>query len=395
MKILFLVADGMGDWPLEELGHKTPLEVAETPTLDELARKSHVGLCQTIPEGMAPGSDIANMALLGYDPAVYHTGRGPIEAAAQSLKLNADDLVWRCNLVTLTDFGQKGKMIDYAAGHINTDQATSLIHSLQETNNNDEFVFYPGVQYRHLLVHKSGTRTKAASIHIRPPHDILGQPIWPDILSFQEYPALWDLVRKAYEFLTSGDNPTQATSIWPWGQGRPLSLPSFSDKFHLKGGVISAVDLIKGLGWAAGLTVIDVPGATGLLETNYAGKVAAALNFLEKGDFIFVHLEGPDECGHMGNVQDKIEAIKRFDQLIVAPILDALKGEDFILITCCDHLTPVIKRTHANDPVPFLVYNSRKEVQGVDVFSENTAQKTGLVLARGQDLLPFALKTII
>jgi 2,3-bisphosphoglycerate-independent phosphoglycerate mutase len=386
-KILFLVADGMGDWPLEELGNKTPLEVAETPALDELAKKSRLGLCQTIPRGMPPGSDIANMALLGYNPAVYHTGRGPIEAAAQGLELNTDDLVWRCNLVTLTGLGQEDKMIDYAAGHLETDQATSLIHGLRKINKNSEFVFYPGVQYRHLLVQKNGMLTKAADMHIRPPHDILGESIWPDILSFQEYPALWELVSKAYEFLTTSDNPTQATSIWPWGQGRPLSLPAFSDKFNLKGGVISAVDLIKGLGRAAGLSVIDVPGATGLLDTNYAGKVASTLKFLENGDFIFVHLEGPDECGHMGNVQDKIEAIKRFDQLIVAPILQSLKGEDFTLVVCCDHLTPIAKRTHVSEPVPFLIYNSQKEVQGEDVFSEKTAKKTGLFIEKGYELL--------
>ncbi len=387
-----LVADGMGDWPLAELGGKTPLQAASTPHMDYLAARSIVGTCHSIPDGMPPGSDIANMALMGYAPDKFHTGRGPIEAAAQGLQPGGDDLVWRCNLVSLDRLGPGGKMLDYAAGHISSEDSRPLVMALQEKTGGKEFTFYPGVQYRHLLVQKNGNLCRAADVSVRPPHDILDQAIDEDLNSFKSYPPLWDIVHRCGDILKEIKGNTAADSIWPWGQGLPLSLPSFREKFGFDGAVISAVDLIKGLGRAAGLEVLNVPGATGLLDTNYQGKVQAAGKFLENNDFVFVHLEGPDECGHMGSIPDKVEAITRFDGLIVAPLLEYLRGMDFIMIICCDHFTPIKIRTHSKDAVPFLVYNSRVQKKGPAVFSEETARESGLQIVHGHMLLSFALK---
>ncbi|WP_291319005.1 cofactor-independent phosphoglycerate mutase [Desulfonatronospira sp.] len=390
-KVLLLVGDGMGDWPLQELGGKTPLEEAYTPALDFLAPLSRVGLCQTIPADMPPGSDIANMTLLGYDPHEFHTGRGPIEAVAMGLETAEDDLVWRCNLVDVSEFSSSGTMLDYAAGHIGSREGAELMQGLQKELGDSEFSFHAGVQYRHILVQKKGIPGRAAGLDITPPHDLLDQSLAGDLEKYKGYPALWDLVSSAARFLQSSGNRTRARAIWPWGQGGALKLPSFKSRYSLEGAVISAVDLVKGLGRAAGMRVVDVPGATGLLETNYQGKLHAAKAFLESGDFVFVHLEAPDECGHMGCIQDKVEAISRFDQQIVLPLLEHLRGEEVIIIACCDHLTPIKIRTHARDPVPFLVYDSREKASGPETFSEKEAGKTGLFLKQGHDLLPFAL----
>ncbi len=391
-RVLMLVADGMGDWPLDELGGKTPLEAAPTPVMDNLAARSRVGVCRTIPPDMPPGSDIANMALMGYDPLVYHTGRGPIEAAAQGLKPGPQDLVWRCNLVSLSSLRPGGRMHDYSAGHIASHLSKPLVQALQQELGNQEFSFYPGVQYRHLLVQKNGLLSKAARISVRPPHDILDREIDHDLEQFRSYLPLWEIIEKSGLMLDRLKADSRADSIWPWGQGPPLSLPSFADRFRLRGAVISAVDLIKGLGRATGLEVLDVPGATGLLDTDYQGKVQAARSFLQNNDFVFVHLEGPDECGHMGAVQDKVESIARFDRLIVRPLLDSLQKSDFVMIICCDHLTPIEIRTHARDPVPFLVFDSRLTHKGPKVFSEASAGATGLIIEHGHELLPFALE---
>ncbi len=392
-RVLMLVADGMGDWPLDDLGGKTPLQAAPTPNMDRLASRSLVGTCQTIPVGLPPGSDIANMALIGYDPALYHTGRGPIEAAAQGLNPGSRDLVWRCNLVSLDALSTRGKMLDYSAGHISSDASRPLIESLQKELGRDEFTFYPGVQYRHLIVQKDGHLSAAAAVNVRPPHDILDQTIDHDLNEFKFYPPLWDLVYRSEKILARIKADSKADSIWPWGQGLPLTLPSFMDKFGLKGAVITAVDLIRGLGKAAGLEVLNVPGATGLLDTNYPGKVDAALSFLENSDFVFVHLEGPDECGHMGCIPDKVEAVARFDRLIVGPLLERLQGSDFTMIICCDHFTPIKIRTHSRDPVPFLIYNSRISRTGPEFFSEAEAESTGLRVDHGHKLLASALES--
>ena len=393
MKLLYLIADGMGDWPLDELGGKTTMEAAVTPNMDELARTGVVGLAQTVPEGMPPGSDVANMSLLGFDPAKYHTGRGPIEAAAQGLELDPDDLVWRLNLVTVSKLSIDGFMRDYSSGHITTDESRPIVEALQKKLGTDTYTFYPGVQYRHLLIQKKGALSDDANLYVNPPHDITDKPIKLDLRNISKSPHLWDLLFDANELLADRDiNMTCANSIWPWGQGRPLNLPNFKETFGMDGAVISAVDLIKGLGNASGMDVIDVKGATGLLETNYEGKVKAALNYLENNDFVFVHLEGPDECGHGGNAQDKIEAISRFDARIVAPLREAMKDEDVSWIITCDHFTPIKERTHTMDAVPFIINGPGCDASGVEIFSEQTAESTGLKLNEGHELLSFALE---
>ncbi len=391
-KTVFLVADGMAGWPLDILGGRTSLQAASTPTLDLLAPKSRVGRCRTVPEGMPPGSDVANMSLLGYDPKAHHTGRGPIEAAAQGLSLDRDDLVWRMNLVNLTELSEHGVMLDYSSGHIDTPTAAPLVASLAEMAGHGPFKPVQGIQYRHLLVQRGGALTDAASLAIRPPHDILDQNIAADLQAFASFPELYAFVRQAHEILRR-DTTSQATSVWPWGQGRPLTLPAFADRFGLRGAVVSAVDLVKGLGRAAGMDVLEVEGATGLIDTNYEGKVQAALEFLKKGDFVYLHVEAPDECGHMGDAQLKRRAIELFDQRIVAPILSALGDEDATIVVTCDHFTPVERRTHTEDPVPFLVYRTRApRADGPASLDEDTAQKTGLFLNEGLDLLPFCLR---
>lgn len=393
-KFLFLVADGMGGWP-GELGGATAMEAAPTPEMDALARQGMVGLARTIPSGMPPGSDVANMSLLGFDPARHHTGRGPIEAAAQGLELAENDLVWRCNLVNVTSYSSDGTMLDYSSGHIPTEVSRPLVEALDSycAKCSDAFApfrFYPGVQYRHLLVQRGAAAHPEAKLAIRPPHDITDQPIAQDIEAFRSSPLLWSLTRCAARFLEEHGNSSKANAIWPWGQGRTLTLPSFEGAFGLKGAVISAVDLIKGLGRAAGMAVIDVEGATGLLETNYRGKVQAAVDFLQHGDFAFVHLEGPDECGHGGDASCKAEAVARFDSQVVAPLRRAFP--DAVFLVTCDHLTPVAKRTHVDDPVPFLLAGRGIASNGATGFSESLAKATGLFIEQGHGLLGWAIR---
>ena len=399
MKLLFLIADGMGGWPGEMPGNKTCLEAAATPNMDELAAGGVVGVCQTIPEGMAPGSDVANMSLLGFNPAKHHTGRGPIEAAAQGLVLDQDDLVWRMNLVSVSELSPQGRMLDYSSGHITTEVSAPLVRDLQERLGDETFQFHPGVQYRHLLVHKGGALEPEVDLHISPPHDITGKSLHADLREFSRCPRMWDLLFQAEERLAETAHGSKANSIWPWGQGRPLSLPGFDKTFGRRGAVISAVDLVRGLGRAAGMEVTLVPGATGLIETNYQGKVDAALKFLEHGDFAFVHLEGPDECGHAGNAAEKTEAISRFDARIVAPLRQALKDQDVAFVITCDHFTPIAEKTHTPDAVPFLLWRPGCDPTGceppeVPAFSEAQARSTGLVVEAGHELLPWVLRQL-
>ncbi len=396
-KIVFLIADGMGDWPVDALGGKTPLEAARTPCMDALAAEGSLGLCRTVPKGLPPGSDIANMALLGCDPARYHTGRGPIEAAAQGLKLDADDLIWRCNLVRVSEWSDAGVMLDYSAGHIDTATATGLMNMLQDRLGEPGLTLHPGVQYRHLLTQAGRASTQEARLPIRPPHDILDRPINEDLQQYRTIPALWDVVSRAAELLADPAlNSSQANAIWPWGQGKPLHLPRFCERFGMQGAVISAVDLIKGLGRAMGMDVLDVLGATGWLDTNYAGKVRAVLDFLERGDFVFVHVEAPDECGHQGSLENKIRAIEDFDAQVVGPISAGLADRDCTVLIACDHLTPLARRTHVADPVPFLLWPGVEgdgKSSGRGGFGETQAAATGLVLERGEELLPWVLRS--
>jgi 2,3-bisphosphoglycerate-independent phosphoglycerate mutase len=390
-KTVFLVADGMAGWPLDSLGGRTSMHAASTPTLDLLAPKSLCGLCRTVPHGMPPGSDVANMSLLGYDPRTHHTGRGPIEAAAQGLTLDQDDLVWRMNLVRLTELTDAGVMLDYSAGHISTPEAAPLVARLADMAGDSPFQAIQGIQYRHLLVQRGGALTDAAELAIRPPHDILDQNIAPDLAAYASFPEMLAFLQKAHEYLRA-ETSSQATAVWPWGQGRPLALPAFAERFGLRGAVVSAVDLVKGLGRAAGMDVLEVEGANGLIDTNYEGKVEAALDFLQRGDFVYVHVEAPDECGHMGDAALKKRAIELFDQRIVAPVLAALAHEDATIVVTCDHFTPVVRRTHTEDAVPFLVYRTQApRTDGPGVFNEDTAQGTGLFLNDGRGLLTLCL----
>ncbi|MHC1788696.1 cofactor-independent phosphoglycerate mutase [Solidesulfovibrio sp.] len=385
-KLIFLIADGMGDLPVPALGGRTPMEAAHTPAMDRLAREGLVGLCRTVPVGMAPGSDVANMSLLGFDPASHHTGRGPIEAAAQGLALDPDDVVFRLNTVTVSEFAETGLMRDYSAGHIDTAVSTALVKALGASCLPAGYELHPGVQYRHLLVAKHAAGREEATVFVRPPHDITDQGIAPDLAELRRVPALWEFVTCAARRLAEDAGGSKANAVWPWGQGRALTLPSFADAFGLRGAVVSAVDLVKGLGRAAGMDVLDVPGATGLLDTNYEGKVAAALAYLEKGDFVFVHVEAPDECGHGGDAAAKTEAVARFDARVVVPMRDAL-GDRAAFLIACDHPTPIALRTHTSDPVPFLFWKPGIAANGAAAFSEQEAAKTGLCIEPGHTLL--------
>lgn len=397
MKLLFLIADGMGDWPLEGLGPeydgRTPMELAATPAMDALARRGVVGRCRTVPQDMPPGSDVANMALLGFDPAKHHTGRGPIEAAAQGLELSPDDLVFRLNLVTVSDPTSDGFMRDYSSGHISTPKAAELIEDLKELTRDTPYELHPGVQYRHLLVRKGGANSVDARLDINPPHDITDKPIAEDLARYAACPEMNAFVQAAAKRLARPENTTKANAVWPWGQGRPLILPAFEEAFGLNGAVISAVDLVKGLGRAARMRVIDIPGATGLLDTNYEGKVEAALEFLKEGDFVYLHVEAPDECGHAGDAAEKIEAIERFDARIVAPLVQAMPDAAFLI--ACDHYTPIAVRTHVHDPVPFLLAAPGVTANStVERLSEQSADGAGLMLDEGHELLSWCLQTL-
>ncbi len=397
MKYIILVGDGMGDYPIEELGGRTPLEAARTPHLDELARQGELGLARTIPPGMEPGSDIANLAIMGYDPARYHTGRAPLEAAALGVALKPEEVAFRCNLVTLRREDAGLFMEDYSAGHIASEDARELIIALDAALGRDGRRFYPGVSYRHLLVWSQGQS------HWRtyPPHDWTGREVGRLMAADGPEAPLWELIRASWPILKDqevnrrrrekGERP--ATSIWLWGQGRPPQVPTLKERFGLTGAVISAVDLIRGIGLYAGLRPILVPGATGYLDTNYAGKVGAALEALKEMDLVFIHVEAPDEAGHSGELPLKLQAIEDFDAKVVGPLMAGLKGlGDHRVLALCDHLTPIALRTHTSEPVPFVLYDSRTPGDGHQSYTETEAGKTGLLLEQAADLLPRLLE---
>ena len=393
MKYVILIGDGMGDYAIPELGGKTVLEAAATPNMDRLARQGEVGLAHTIPPGMEPGSDIANLAIMGYDPARYHTGRAPLEAAALGVALAPDEVAFRCNLVTLRAEGGGLYMEDYAAGHITSEEAKELIHALEGSLGQNGRHFYPGVSYRHLLVWNQGE----AGWKTYPPHDHSGQEVGKFFQDEGPAAALWALVRASWPVLQEhelnkrrrheGKRP--ATSIWLWGQGKSPALPTLKERFGLTGAVICAVDLIRGIGLYAGLTPIDVPGATGYLDTNYEGKVNAALTALQEKDLAFIHVEAPDEAGHKGELQLKLQAIEDFDARVVGPLLMGLKNlGDHRVLVMCDHLTPIALKTHTSEPVPFVLFDSRHPGDQPRPYSEAAAQKSGLVLKQAAELLP-------
>lgn len=395
-KYIILVGDGMGDYPLDELDGKTPLEVARTPNMDWLMCNGRAGMVRTIPESMEPGSDVANMSLLGYDPLKYHTGRAPLEAASMGIRLKPDEVAFRCNLVNLESDGAGVlRMGDYSAGHITTGEAGELISALQEAVKGTPLRLYPGVSYRHLLVWAGGRE----DLRTTPPHDISGEPVFQYMKVYEEEPVILSFMERASVILPehpvnlkrTAEGKRPANAVWLWGQGKAPSMPTLEEKFGLKGAMISAVDLLKGLGVYAGLDPIHVPGATGYLDTNYAGKVDAAMESLERGQFVYVHIEAPDEAGHEGSIEKKIQAIEDFDARVVGPVIErARKHPRVRILVLADHLTPIARRTHVKDPVPLLFI---ADLQGASrscfpgkAFSENAARATGWEIADGEEL---------
>jgi len=380
MKYLILVGDGMGDYPIAELGGKTPLEAANTPNMDELCRKGEFFLNHTIPDGFPPGSDVANMSLMGYDPALYYTGRAPLEAAAMGITLAPDEIVFRCNLVTL-DQSNDGRttMRDFSAGHISSEESHRIIDTLEAECSTGQFHFKPGISYRHLVVFK-GSHPGITTV---PPHDYIEKDVtehWQNYLNVRSWQQLLEkstsiLARHPVNQQRNKEGKNPASHFWLWGEGKMIDAPLLTDRFQINGSMISAVDLLKGLGIVGGLSVIDVPGATGYIDTNYAGKAQAATHALADQDFVFVHLEGPDEAGHKGSLQDKIQAIEDFDARIVQPIIHHLRDqkEEFRVVVTMDHFTPLAVRTHVSDPVPTLLYDSREQTPGSkQLFSEKS-----------------------
>ncbi|MCL2062525.1 MAG: cofactor-independent phosphoglycerate mutase [Firmicutes bacterium] len=383
-KYVIILGDGMSDYA-DENG-QTPLTLALKPAMDMLAAKAEVGLVQTIPCGMNPGSDTANLAVMGFNPQQYYSGRSPLEALAMGVTLSPHDVSYRLNLVTLSDeadYAQK-TMLDYSAGEIATKDAAKLIELLRP-HVPQQYELFAGVSYRHCMV-KRNSCAPDLSETFTPPHDITGKKI-ADFLPQGEIRAFME---KSAEVLTSSANPTRANSAWIWGAGTKPALPDFKAAHGVKGAVISAVDLIKGIGTAAGLTVLNVEGATGTLHTNWDGKCAAALDALHAHDFVFIHIEAADECGHQGDKKGKIQAIELLDKKIVSPIYNALTQQDapFSILLLPDHATPLSLKTHTCDPVPYILYHSNVPfTSGVSVYSEASAQKTGVLVKHGHTLI--------
>jgi len=398
MKYLILIGDGMADRPVKELGGKTPLMAARTPNMDALAQQGEIGLARTIPKGLPKGSEIANLSIFGYNPKRYYTGRGPLEAASIGVKLNPEDCAFRLNLVTLEALKGSVIMEDYSAGHISTEEGSEIIRDLDKELGNSAFRFYPGVSYRHLLIWKG----KGERIKTTPPHDITEQEIGSYLPAGDGSRKLIKLMTEAQILLHTHpinkkrreQGKREANATWPWGQGRAPKLPSFTERFGLTGSVISAVDLIKGIGIYAGLRVITVPGATGYLDTNYQGKAEYGLKALEKDDLVYLHVEAPDEASHNGDLAAKIAAIEAFDEKVVGTICKGMaRRGDHRIMLLPDHPTPLALKTHTDDPVPFVIYDStKKHLSGARGFDEQAAGESGIVINEGYKLMERFLK---
>lgn len=400
MKYLVMLCDGMADVPNAQLNNKTPMQKAYKPCMDSLALKGEVGLVKTVQDGMKPGSDVANLAVLGYDAKKYYSGRSPLEAASIGIDLKSTDVTFRCNLVTLSDEAEYSDktMLDYCADDISSAEAKVLIEYIQENLGNDEFSYYPGVSYRHCLVWNNGI---VKGHNLTPPHDITDRPIKEYIPQGDNVDKLYDMMKKSYDLLK--DHPVNldrikrgkrpANSIWLWGEGTKPALDSFYDKFNKKGSMISAVDLLKGIAICAQMNSVDVDGATGYIDTNFEGKAQAAINEFKNGqDFVYIHVEAPDECGHRGEVDNKVRSIELIDEKILAPVVEFLRSyDDFAVLVCPDHPTPLCIKTHSSDPVPYLIYNSLKEIDGADTFTEETATESGNFIAEGFTMMSYFL----
>ncbi len=376
MKLMVILGDGMADLPLEELQGKTPLQVAEKPNMDRLARLGRSGLALTVPDGFPPGSDVANLSVAGYDPRRFYTGRAPLEAASMGVHLDPGDIAFRCNLVTIED----GIMKDYSAGHISTEEAKELIGALKPLMPEERL--YAGVSYRHLLVLQKG-----AGAICTPPHDISDQPVASYLPQGEGAEQLLEIMEAAQPVLARHplnrqrirENKRQANAIWLWGQGPAPSMPSFFDLYGLTGAMISAVDLLRGIAVYAGLEVIDVPGATGTIDTNYPGKVTGAVDALARHDFAYLHVEAPDEASHAGDLEGTIRAIELLDRKVVGPAVEELdkSGEEWRILLLPDHATPISIKTHSKEPVPFVIMGKNIEPDGVDRFDEQSAEQGG------------------
>lgn len=394
MKTMVLVCDGMADEPIEQLGGRTPLETAKTPNMDTLAREGKVGLARIIAPGFAPASDVGNMAIMGYDPNKYYSGRAPLEAANMGVPLREGDVAFRCNLVTVDG----NTLIDYSAGHISSDEARKLIQAVAAKLSTPTLEFHPGIQYRHLAVFREPAAAEALlKTQCTPPHDLTGKPFTNHLPKGPAGKRLLEMMEASKEILANQEinqvrldlkeNP--GNMIWLWGQGTQLKIPTFQDRWKLTGSVISAVDLVKGAGRLAGLEVLEVPGATGYYDTNYQGKAEYGLKSLKKHDFVFIHVEAADEAGHNGDLRQKITAIENFDKRVVGTILEKARTfKEARILVIPDHPTPVEKRTHTSDPVPFLIWGSGISAGATQTFGESSARESGWRVEEGFDILP-------
>jgi len=393
-KYVIIVPDGAADEPLEQFAGQTVLEAAETPNMDKVSTLGRQGLAVTVPEDMEAGSDVAQMSLLGYDPRRYYTGRAPIEAVARNIKLSMEDWVFRCNLVTIAD----GKMVDHSAGHISTAEAANLMKELDEQVGGEQICFYQGVSYRHLLVF----RGRDFDVHTYPPHDHIGTAIDKLLPRGKGANLLIDLMARSQQLFAEHDinkvrrdlGENQVSSIWLWGQGKKAQMERFQKRFGLRGAAITAVDLVRGLAKLIGFDLIDVPGATGFVDTNYQGKASAAIQALEEYDIVFVHIEAPDEAGHIGNPEMKKKAIEQIDKHIVGPVLEALqKYESWRILLMPDHPTPVRTCAHSPEPVPFAM--AGESITGIlhTTFGETNAAKSGFRIDNGFELMEYFLKS--
>lgn len=399
MKYVIVLGDGMADRPIEELGGMTPLEYAKTPEMDALAKAGEIGMVHTIPDGMSPGSDTANLSVLGYDPKVYYSGRSPLEALSIGVDMKPTDVSLRCNIVTLSeeeDNYEDKKILDHSSGEISTEEAAVLIETVKKELETDIYKFYVGTSYRHLLIWEEGQ-----VVDLTPPHDVLGQAIGQYL---PKDAMLREMMKKSYDILVNhpinverkkkGLNP--ANSCWFWGAGTRPALSSFKEKTGLKGAMVSAVDLLKGIAVGASMKNLTVEGANGGLNTNYEGKAQAAVDALTKEgcDFVYVHLEAPDEMGHQGSVEKKVQAIENLDARVIAPIKAGLAqaGEDFRMLVMPDHPTPICLRTHTGDSVPYLLYDST-DIQNHDwKYNEKEAGQSGHSIARGCEMIDYLIR---
>lgn len=400
MKYIVILTDGMADETYEVLGGKSPMESANIPLINRLAAHGEIGLVKTVPDSMAPGSDVANLSVMGYEPDIYHTGRSPLEAISMGIDLKETDATMRCNLVCLSDEADYGarSMVDYSAGEITTEESKILVGDLKEALDGDGFTFYPGISYRHALVWDKPDM----NVLLTPPHDISGRPIGEYLPKGEGAASLLSLMKRSDAVLRhhpinlrrirEGKNP--ANSVWFWGMGKKTVLDPFKEKYGLKGAVISAVDLLKGIALAAGMQSIDVEGVTGTIKTNFKGKSEAAMRALDEGvEYLYLHLEAPDECSHQGELKEKIRSLELIEQQIVAPLVENMqeKKEDFRMLILPDHPTPVRIRTHGKEAVPYVLYDSRNE-KAFDInqsYSERAAAESGNYFATGPELTAY------